>query len=128
MKDYYFFSEKELDKGINCLVLTNRKQMDKMFGTTTRADTPDFSRELLLVMVMPATKRQMSLEYRPRFAKAGDHVEVYCDIDLKGHKLTYEYNPIAVAIIPRYEDVRKVNFYESRRMKLLESVTVSERL
>lgn len=127
LQDYYYFSTRELQDGVNCHVLTNRKQMDKMFGKIDRPDTPDFSKELLLVMVMPKTKRQAKLSYK-RSMMAGDFIEIYCDIDLKGHRLTYEYNPIAVAIIPRYKDIRKIEFYDQDHMRQLGAATLSDRL
>jgi hypothetical protein len=124
MPDYYFVGEKDLNSGVNCIVVTSRKQMEKLFGRINRPDTPDFSRELLLVMVMPATKKDPKLAYRSTFSVAGNFVEVYCDINYTRKTVTYIQNPIAVAVIPRYPNVTKVNFYDERRMRLLSSVPV----
>lgn len=128
LQDYHFFSENELKDGVNCFVLTNRKQMEKMFGKIDRPDTPDFAKEFLLVMVMPVTKKETRLGYKGISVKAGEFIEVYCDVSLKGHRLTYDYNPIAVAIIPRYNNVRTIHFFDEKKKRLISSVAVSERL
>ena len=128
MQDYHFYSETELKDGINCMVLTNRKQMERIFGKIDRPDTPDFAREYLLVMVMPATKKETGLKYKSMSVKAGEFIEVYCEVNLKGHRLTYEYNPIAVATIPRQDNIRTIHFFDEKRKRLIGSVNVGERL
>lgn len=126
MQDYYFVgSESMLKKGVNCFVITEREDMDKLFGTTSRPDTPDFSQEWMLVMVMPMTKSENQLEYKRVSNKAGNFVEIYCDVRTNIHQLTYDHNPTSVCVIPKYEGVSKVDFYnEHKGIRLIQSVTI----
>lgn len=124
----YFFSGSEsmLKKEVNCYVITNKKEFEKFFGRN-RADTPHFSKEWMLILVMPATKKDIQLEFERISMKAGTFVEVYCNLNkLKGKSLTYQANPMAVCTIPRFEKVKTVNFYEERKhgLELMESIEV----
>lgn len=124
----YFFSGSEamLKKGVNCFVVQQKKDFEKFFGKN-RADTPSFSKEWMLILVMPATKKDIQLEFERISMKAGDFIEVYCDFGkLKGKGLPYEANPIAVCVIPRYDSIHTVRFYEERRKGLepVETVTL----
>ncbi|MBW7912493.1 MAG: hypothetical protein H3C54_02030 [Taibaiella sp.] len=123
----YFFSGSDamLKDGPNCFVITKKQEFEKLFGKG-RADTPNFSKEWMLVLLMPATKKDIQLEFNRISMKAGTFVEVYCDFNkLRGKMLTYETNPIAVCTIPRFEKVKTINFYEERK-KGLELVTSVE--
>lgn len=123
----YFFSGNDdiLKEGPNCFVITKKQEFEKLFGKG-RADTPNFSKEWMLVLLMPATKKDIQLEFNRISMKAGTFVEVYCDFNkLRGKMLTYETNPIAVCTIPRFEKVKTINFYEERK-KGLELVTLVE--
>lgn len=123
----YFFSGNDdmLKDGPNCFVITKKQEFEKLFGKG-RADTPQFSKEWMLVLLMPATKKDIQLEFNRISMKAGTFVEVYCDFNkLRGKMLTYENNPIAVCTIPRFEKVKTINFYEERK-KGLELVTSVE--
>lgn len=123
----YFFSGSDamLQDGPNCFVITKKQEFERLFGKG-RADTPHFSKEWMLVLLMPATKKDIQLEFNRISMKAGTFVEVYCDFNkLRGKNLTYEINPIAVCTIPRFEKVKTINFYEERK-KGLELVTSVE--
>lgn len=123
----YFFSggESTLKPGVNFFVVQRKQEFEKLFGKG-RADTPNFNKEWMLVMVMPATKKDIQLEFNRISMRAGTFVEVYCDLNkLRGKLLTYEANPIAVCTIPRFETVKTVNFYEDRK-KGLELVATFE--
>lgn len=128
MQDYHFYSDADLKSGVNCMVLTNRKQMEKVFGKIDRPDTPDFSKEFLLVMVMPSTKKDAKLRFKGMSIKAGGFIEVYCEVHQKGHLLTYDHYPIAVATIPRKEHINTIHFFDEKRKHLISSVAISERL
>lgn len=128
MQDYYFIgNDDELKSGVNCIVLKTRKQFDRMFGTTSRPDTPRFSKELMLVLLMPAGKREAKLEFKRISMKAGGFIEVYCDIDRKVRPLTYVSNPINTCVIPKYPGITKINFYDEYNMRLLGAVDIGER-
>lgn len=117
--------EKSLQDGVNYFVLQRKQDFDKMFGKGRR-DGPDFSKEWMLVMVMPSTKKDVQLEFNRISMKAGTFVEVYCDLNkLRGKLNTYEANPIAVCTIPKFPNVKTVNFYEERK-KGLELVATVE--
>lgn len=128
----FFFSGDQtmLQHGVNFFVLQKKQEFEKLFGKGG-ADTPNFAKEWMLVMVMPATKKDVQLEYNSISMKAGTFVEVYCDLNkLRGKMLTYKANPIAVCIIPKYESVKTVNFYEERKkneLSLVSSVEVKQR-
>ena len=98
--------EKNLQDGVNYFVLQRKQDFDKMFGKGRR-DGPDFSKEWMLVMVMPSTKKDIQLEFNRISMKAGTFVEVYCDLNkLRGKLNTYEANPIAVCTIPKFPNVK----------------------
>lgn len=127
----YFFSGNDgmLDDGVNCFVVQNLKEFEKFFGKN-RSDTPHFSKEWMLILVMPSTTKDINLDFSRVSMKAGTFIEVYCDLNqLRGKRLTYEINPLAVCTIPRYEKVQTVNFYEERKhgLELIEKVDIKQR-
>lgn len=131
-KPNYFFSGSDamLEKGVNCFVVKSEKEFEKFFGKN-RADTPQFSKEWMLILVMPATKKDIVLEFERVSMKAGTFIEVYCDLNkLKGKDLTYEMNPLAVCTIPRFDKVETVNFYEERKqgLELMTSIDIKGRI
>ena len=123
----YFFSGSEsmLKDGPNCFVISKKQEFEKFFGKG-RSDTPHFSKEWMLVLIMPATKKDIQLEFNRISMKAGTFIEVYCDFNkLRGKMLTYETYPLAVCTIPKFERIKTINFYEERK-KGLELVTAVE--
>jgi hypothetical protein len=126
MPDYYYVGKQQLKPGVNYFVISERKLFEKMFGKTNRADTPHFSKEVMLVLLVDETNKDAKLEVNKVNMKAGDFVEVYCDIDLNKGKLPYKAYPIATYVIPRYKGTDKVNFYDAKRLKLLESVMIED--
>lgn len=126
----YFFSGSEsiLKDGVNCFVVQKKQDFERLFGKD-RPDTPQFSKEWMLVLVMPATKKDIQLEFVRVSMKAGTFIEVYCDLNkLRGKMLTYEANPIAICTIPKFEGIKTINFYEERKrgLELVESVVVKK--
>ena len=119
---YYVGTRQQLKDGVNCFVITDRKDYEEFFGKTDRADTPKFSKEIMLVLLMPASKKDSKMEFKKVDMKAGDFVEAYCALDLNKGRMPYEAYPIATCVIPRYNGVKKVNFYNERGMKLIQSV------
>ena len=74
----YFFSGSEsmLKNGVNCFVVQKEQDFEKLFGKN-RPDTPQFSKEWMLVLVMPATKKDIQLDFIKVSMKAGTFIEVY---------------------------------------------------
>jgi hypothetical protein len=123
LESYFFAGDnKELKSGVNYIVVTDRKQFEKLFSSLQRADTPDFSKELMLVMVMPSSRKESRLYFKSVSVKAGNFIEVNCTFDMNVQPLTYYTNPIAVCVIPRYPSIQKVNFYEEKHGKYNEQV------
>ena len=123
---YYNGSESRLKKGVNCFVVTDKKEYVRHFGTG-RSDMPNFEKNWILILVMPSTKKDIFLDFNSVSMKAGSFIEVYCDFNkLKGKQLTYETNPLAVCMIPTFNNVNKVNFYEEikKGLELAASIEV----
>ncbi|RYD57106.1 MAG: hypothetical protein EOP56_09895 [Sphingobacteriales bacterium] len=125
----YFYIDKggaqKLKNGVNYFVISDRKSFEKLFGRMSRADTPQFSKELVVMMVMPASKRESTLKFERVSMKAGDYLEVYCGQDLYHHKVNYEMNAVAVAAIPRAAGTKKVIFYD-QYMRKLETLEIDD--
>lgn len=119
---YYVGTRQQLKDGVNCFVITDRKDYEEFFGKTDRPDTPKFSKEVMLVLLMPASKKDSKMEFKKVDMKAGDFVEAYVSLDLNKGRMPYETYPIATCAIPRYNGVKKVNFYNEKGMKLIQSV------
>lgn len=122
--DNYYYIGAPLKSGVNCMVLSDRKQFEKMFGKTSRPDTPDFSKEWMLILAMPETKHQCDLSFQRVSMKAGQFIEVYCGLDLNKFPLTYKYIPLTACVIPKYKGIHKINFYDAHKMRPLTSVEV----
>lgn len=125
---YYIGTRQQLKDGVNCFVITDQKEYEDFFGKTDRADTPKFAKEIMLVLLMPASKKDSKMEFKKVDMKAGDFVEAYVALDLYKGKLPYEAYAIATCAIPRYKGVKKVNYYNEKGMKLLASVPFSNKL
>lgn len=131
MKKHYTYQfvgdDGVLKDGVNFFVIQKKNEFEKLFGKG-RADTPHFSKEWMLVLVMPSTKKDIQLEFNRVSMKAGTYVEVYCDLNkLRGKQMTYKAYPIAVCTIPKYEAVKTVNFFEERRKGLEPVATIEVR-
>ena len=126
LQDYHYYpgGGQTLKQGANCFVITNRKQMKKLFGETNKVDTPDFSKEWMLVLVMPRAKWHNKVDIKDVTMKTGKTIEVYCNVEESNRKLTYDFNPIKVCTIPIYKGITKINFYEGRHYRSLASVAV----
>lgn len=126
LNGYYFAGRGvALKNGVNYFAVTDRKTFEKMFGALNRPDTPNFSKEMLLVMVMPESNKESTLEFERVSMKAGDFIEVYCNQDLNHHRVNYSMNAIAVAAIPKSAGISRVIFY-NQKMKKLETVEVGD--
>lgn len=117
LQDLFFIGdEKLLDDRINCFVLQKRKEYEQFFGTTNRVDTPDFSKEWMLILLVPSTKKDIKMKFNRISMKAGSFIEIYCDLGkLRGGTLTYEHHPIAACTIPISESTRLLKFYEEKK-------------
>lgn len=113
----------DLKPGVNCFVITQRKHFDKFFGKSNRPDTPHFAKESVLVLLMPQTNKDSKLSFKQIDTKAGDFIEAYFYADLYKGTVNYKFYPLAMAIIPKYTGVKKVNFY-NENMRLIKSVEV----
>jgi hypothetical protein len=123
LNDYYYAGKNtELKSGVNYFVITNRKQFEKLFGNISRTDTPDFSKELMLVMLMPSSRKESKLYFKSISVKAGNFIEVNCAFDMNIQPLTYYSNPIAACTIPRNKSIQKVNFYEEKKAKYSDEI------
>lgn len=127
LRDYYFIGQGMLLKsGINCFAITDRETFDKFFGKTNRPDTPAFVSEIMLVMLMRESKQDSKLSFDRVDMKAGNFIEVYCSSNLNKGRLTYTTYPIAACTIPKYKGITKLNFYNSKNMKLVQAVALKE--
>lgn len=125
MQDYYFLGDAtHLKDGVNCYVITSRKDFKKIFGETNRPDTPFFDREWMLVLLMPKTQWHNKVDFQQISMKAGHYIEVYCKVVNSNKKLTYDFFPIKVCRIPKYKGVTKIKFYNERHMRPLSVVDV----
>lgn len=107
-----------MENGLNFWVLTGQKKFDKLFGIIKGEpplpDAPDFSKEMVIVIAMPPTKSEIRMKYINAM-RAGNYVEVYCDIK-KTIPLTYTMYPVVVAAIPRIPGVNTINYYENGKL------------
>jgi len=124
LQDYYYLGTAPLSDGVNAFVVTSRKEFKKLFGETKRPDTPDFSKEWMIVLLMPKTKWDAKIDIKDISMKAGSFIEVYTKVFDGIHKLTYDNYPIRVAVIPRYKNINNVNFYDGKRLRPLANVVV----
>lgn len=124
LHDYYYYGTTPLNVGVNAFVATSRKDFKKLFGETNRPDTPDFSKEWMIVLVMPKTKWDAKINISNVSMKAGSFIEVYTKVFEGKHKLTYDVYPIKVALIPKYNGISVINFYDGKRLKPLANVVV----
>ena len=121
---FYLDEKIPLEKGLNFFVLDKRKEFIKHFGLINKPDTPNFRFHHVIVMAMRPTKEQWFLSFEEDAVKAGNFIEVYCNVRHEKHEITYFDHPIVTAAIPRYFSVRKVNFYDKETKKLLASVPI----
>ena len=124
LQDYYITDGSLLKPGTNYLVLTSRKTFNKYFGETKRADTPDFSREILLVMALPPQHHDSKLTMNHISMKAGNFIEVYGTVADDKHPHAYLAYPICMAVLPRYPGINQIHFYRQEDMRLMASVEV----
>ncbi|MBS1771796.1 MAG: hypothetical protein JST82_02965 [Bacteroidetes bacterium] len=121
---YYIGTRLNLKNDVNCFVVTTRREFTRFFGETVRPDTPDFSKEVMLILLMPSSDRNTKLSFDKISMKAGGFLEVYCNVKTDKHKMPYKLAPIEVAVVPRFKETKNVNFYNLKHMDLMASVLV----
>src|SRR3989442_701763 len=94
LEGYYIIGGNMLKPGLNCMVITERKTFNKLFGETIRPDTPDFNKEWMLVLALPAGWKENKLAFEKISVKAGNFIEVYCSVKRNEYPLTYLSYPI----------------------------------
>ena len=124
MEGYFLNDEVPLKKGLNFFVISNREKFIKHFGLINKSNAPNFDYNHIIVMALPPSKMESKIAFLPKAARAGNYIEVYCEIEKKKHSVPYTTYPIVVATIPKYFSVTKVNFYNNENKKLLESVQI----
>lgn len=124
LSGFYLDDKIPLEKGLNFMVIDNRRDFIKHFGLINKPDTPNFRFHHVIVMAMPPTKEQYFLSFDEKAYKAGNYVEIYCTVTHDKHKITYYDRPIVTATIPRYFSVSTVNFYDKETKKQLASVKI----
>lgn len=122
MEGFYLQSNISLEKGLNFFVIRTRRDFIRHFGLINKPDTPNFSREQVVVMALPPSAKESKLAFMPVGKKAGHYVEIYCVPQINIHRLTYTTYPIVVAAMPRYLHVTEINFYHNTNKKLLRKV------
>jgi hypothetical protein len=127
LRDYYFIGDgMQLKPGINCFAITDRKQFDKFFGKTKRADTPSFATEIMLVMMMKESNRESKLTFDRVDMKAGNFIEVYVSSQINEGKTPYKIYPLAACAVPKYKGITKLNFYNGKSMRFIQTVMLKE--
>lgn len=121
---FYLNDRVHLEKGLNFMVINDRKDFIRHFGVVNKPDTPNFRFNDVVVMAMPPTREQYFLSFDEKGYRAGNYIEVYCEVKHDKHEITYTDYPIVTAAIPRFFSVRTVNFYDKESKKLLASVRV----
>lgn len=125
--NYFMENTVQLHSGMNCYVITKQADFRKMFGIAKTMDNkivePDFEKENVIVIAMPATKHDMIITYTDAI-RAGDFIEVYCKIQKKKYPLSYEVEHICTGIIPKYPEIKKYKFYDEKR-KLIGEVKLN---
>ncbi len=121
---YFLANRTELDNGMNFFLISKAKQFDKMFGVaktmSNKIDYPDFKKEIVLVLALPETKKETTIEYVSA-VKAGNFIEVYYKVK-RSFPITYTIHPLALAIVPRYPGVNTIKFYEGKKLVRVEKV------
>lgn len=124
---YHANDKLKLSKGINYLVFSNEREFERYFGKSYAEDKPNFDFEHVLVMITRPTDEQYFLSFAATASKAGNYIEVYCNVRKEKHLLTYIDHPIALVAIPKYFAVTSINLYSNKKKKLLKKVKVSAR-
>ena len=106
------------------MVVTKASQFNKLFGLRKedmgKTGYPNFAKDIVLVLAMPETKRETKLSFADGM-RAGNFAEVNYK-ERKSYPITYSTIPVCLAVMPKYEGLQEVRFYENRR--LMETVKV----
>lgn len=127
LEGYYANEKMHLKNGVNYMVISNERLFEKYFGKIDKKEKPNFDFEHVVIMMMRPTRKQYFLSFNENAIKAGNYIEIYCNVRKEKHELPYFDHPIAIAAIPKYFSVNKINFYSVEEHKLMESVAVKAR-
>src|SRR5690606_17962410 len=98
-----------------------------IFSPIIKSKIPDFSKHWFIAIALPPQQRDYQMTVNKVSYKAGNFIEIYIGIDRKGGKLSYTNYPISTVLIPKYDNIEVVNFYESASLKKVGSVDVKIR-
>lgn len=124
LEGYFILNDRFLERKVNCMVVSDRREFVKLFGLMNRPDTPDFSKEILLVLALSPGKKQSEISLEKVLMKTGDFMEVYCGLRLDRFPVTYKAYPIVTGVVPRFPGLKTINFYNEKGMKLIASVPI----
>lgn len=107
-----------LNHGLSCRVIDKKVDFDKAFGfaktETNTIKVPNFDSFQVIMIALPADNHDAVLSFISA-TRAGDVVEVYCNVKKKNYPLTYQAEHVAVASIPRIKGVSTFAFYEGNK-------------
>ena len=69
---FYLNDRVHLEKGLNFMVINDRKDFIRHFGVVNKPDTPNFRFNDVVVMAMPPTHEQYFLSFDEKGYRAGD--------------------------------------------------------
>lgn len=119
LNNYKLIDTVQLPEAINYRYYSNEQQFNRNFhmtrATMETAIVPDFNAQRVVAIMMQPTDKVMTLEIR-KAAMSGDELFVYFNIvdTVTTWKAAYAQPVIALATVPKSENIRKVSFYHNQ--------------
>jgi hypothetical protein len=113
LDNYFLKHSAHPAKAVMTRVINHDKYFSSNFGiaktATNKVIKPDFSRQRVLAVMMPATSTSTSVSIS-KAEQIGSTLNVYFTVQT-GEKMSYTIQPLALSAIDKDKSVRRVRFY-----------------
>ena len=116
---YFLKNTIELNEGLNCMVAKSEKVFDEYFGVAAtmgeQVEEIDFQAHYVLAIAMHTKNEIVELAIERAELKDGN-LKVWCMIQKLEEDKGYESTPIALAAVPKEENIKTVSFYNKDKL------------
>ncbi len=118
LSNYFIKNTVKFSSGLNCFVITNLAQFNKIFGTAKTSGnsvvTPHFGNNRVIAIAMPPSARETTVIIQ-KVEVAGNTTNVHCIVNYGGN-LSYKMTPFVVGTIQRDSFTKTIAFYRDGRI------------
>lgn len=116
--NYFLKNTVKLDNGINCIVVRNKSNFNKYFGVGVangeHVEPIDFNGHFVVAIAMQTKKMTDMIIERAELENGT--LKLICMVHQHQEQNSHESTPIAMAAVPKDQEIKKISFYSQDRL------------